>query len=165
MSTVIEKRQKFIRYYRRVTGNQEVDMREVAKMAHKMGWTLPKPKDPFELFAQQFSDAARVETREDKVTKKTYKANLAYTKKLASGKQLWLWFDVDEANRQQMVKGLHLYREQMVGEAVIGVNTAEHWSRINPQQAKLPFDTNLTNDVNERMSAAELEEEPKKKMG
>jgi hypothetical protein len=158
MATVIEKRQKFIRYFRQVTGNPEVDMREVAKMAHKMGWPLPKPKDPFDLFAQQFSDAARVETREDKVTKQTYKANLAYIKKLTSGKQLWLWFDVDEATRPQMVKGLRLYREQMVGEAVVGVNTARHWNRINPDQQRLPFKTDLTGDVNERLSAASLEE-------
>ncbi len=31
MSTAIEKRQKFIRYFRRVTGAQEVDMHEVAR--------------------------------------------------------------------------------------------------------------------------------------
>jgi hypothetical protein len=118
MATVLERKQKFIRYYRQVTGAVEVDMHEVAKMAHKMGWSLPKPKDPFDLFAQQFSEAARVETRQDKTTKQTYKANLAFIKRTAGGKQLWLWFDVDEANRPQMVKGLHLYREQMVGEAL-----------------------------------------------
>jgi hypothetical protein len=49
-----------------------------------------------------------------------------------------------------MVKGLHLYREQMVGEAVIGVNTADHWNRRNPDQAPLPFVTDLSDDVNER---------------
>ena len=125
----------------------------------KMGWPLPKPIDPFDLFAKQFADAAREETREDKITKKPYKANLSYAKRLASGKQLWLWFDVDDATRPQMVKGLHLYREQMVSEAVIGVNTAEHWNRINPQQRRLPFVPDLTDDVNERMKAAELEEQ------
>ncbi len=125
-------------------------------MAQQMGWPLPKPKDPLDLFAQQFSDAARVETREDKTTKKTYKANLAYIKKMASGKQLWLWFDVDEATRPQMVKGLKLYREQMVDEAVIGVNTTEHWNRKNPDQMELPFKTDLTSDVAERFAAAAL---------
>lgn len=62
-------------------------------------------------------------------------------------------------------QGLRLYREQMVGEAVIGVNTAEHWSRINPQQAKPPFDANLTNDVNERLGAAALEEKEEEEVG
>jgi hypothetical protein len=159
MSTAVEKRQKFIRYFREQTGSGEVNMHEVAQMAHKMGWPLPKPVDPMELFAKQFADAAREETREDKITKKTYKANLAYLKRTAGGKQLWLWFDVDQATRPQMVKGLHHYREQMVGEAVIGVNTANHWSRINPQQPELPFITDLTPDVLEREMASNLETE------
>lgn len=163
MATALEKKQKFIRYFRQVTGNQEVDMHEVAKMAHQMGWALPKPKDPLELFAQQFSEAARVETREDKTTKQTYKANLAYVKRMAGGNQLWLWFDVDEATRTQMVKGLHLYREQMVGEAMVGVNTAQHWNRNNPDQPKLPFETDLTPDVNERLSAMALDEKQEEK--
>lgn len=165
MATALEKKQKFIRYFREVTGTKEVDMHEVAKMAHQMGWALPKPKDPFELFAQQFSEAARVETREDKATKQTYKANLAYIKRTAGSNQLWLWFDVDEATRPQMVKGLHLYREQMVGEAMVGVNTARHWNRNNPDQPQLPFETDLTPDVNERLSAAALEEDQEQKAG
>ena len=165
MSTALENKQKFIRYFRKVTGASEVDMHEVAKMAHQMGWSLPKPKDPFELFAQQFSEAARMETRQDKTTKQTYKANLAYIKRTAGGNQLWLWFDVDEANRAQMVKGLRLYREQMVGEAMVGVNTATHWNRNNPDQQKLPFETDLTPDVNERLSAVALDEKQEQKAG
>ena len=163
MATALERKQKFIRYFRKVTGANEVDMHEVAKMAHQMGWSLPKPKDPFELFAQQFSEAARMETRQDKATKQTYKANLAYIKRTAGDKQLWLWFDVDEATRAQMVKGLHLYREQMVGEAMVGVNTAAHWNRNNPDQQKLPFETDLTPDVNERLSSGALDEKQGKK--
>lgn len=159
MANAVQKRQKFIRYFRDQTGAKEWNMHEVAQMAHKMGWPLPKPQDPLEILAKQFADAAREETREDKVTKKTYKANLAFKKRLADGKQLWLWFDVDDATRPQMVKGLHLYREQMVGEAVIGVNTAEHWSINHPGQRALPFETDLTPDVNERAKAAVLEVE------
>ncbi len=52
-----------------------------------------------------------------------------------------------------MLKGLHLYREQMVGEALIGKNTAEHWNKNNPDQEQLPFDTDLTDDVNWRRNA------------
>lgn len=159
MSTAVQKKQKFIRYFREQTGSSEVNMHEVAQMAQKMGWPLPKPADPMELFAKQFADAAREETREDKATKKPYKANLAYLKRTAGGNQLWLWFDVDQATRPQMVKGLHHYREQMVGEAVVGVNTANHWSRMNPDQPKLPFETDLTPDVLEREMASDLEAE------
>jgi hypothetical protein len=159
MATAIQKKQTFIRYFREQTGAKEWNMHDVATMAHKMGWPLPKPLDPLDLLAKQFADAAREETREDKVTKKPYKANLAFARRLATGKQLWLWFDVDDATRPQMVKGLHLYREQMVSEAIIGVNTAEHWSRINPDQRRLPFVTDLTDDVQERANAAPLEDQ------
>ena len=159
MATAVQKRQKFIRYFREQTGAKEVNMHEVAGMAAKMGWPLPTPADPMDLFAKQFSDAAREEIREDKETKQPYKANLAFTKRLANGKQLWLWFDVDEATRPQMVKGLNLYREQMVSEAVIGVNTAEHWNRTNPEQRRLPFVTDLSEDVKERENAIELKDQ------
>lgn len=158
MATAVQKRQKFIRYFREQTGAKEVNMHDVAAMAAKMGWPLPIPADPMDLLAKQFSDAAREEIREDKETNQPYKANLALTKRLASGKQLWLWFDVDDATRPQMVKGLHLYREQMVGEAVIGVNTADHWNRRNPDQRRLPFVTDLTPDVNERAKSASEKE-------
>ncbi|HWS17348.1 MAG TPA: hypothetical protein VN223_05015 [Candidatus Elarobacter sp.] len=154
MANAIQKRQKFIRYFREQTGVTEWNMHDVAKMATKMGWPLPEPIDQLDLLAKQFADAAREEVREDKVTKKRYKANLAFIKRRSDGKQLWLWFDVDDATRPQMVKGLHLYREQMVSEAVIGVNTADHWNSKNPEQPPLPFITDLTSDVNERANAA-----------
>src|ERR1035438_431889 len=159
MATAVQKKQKFIRYFREQTGAKEWNMHDVAIMAHKMGWPLPKPLDPLDLLAKQFADAAREETREDKATKKPYKANLAFARRLATGKQLWLWFDVDDATRPQMVKGLHLYREQIVSEAVIGVNTAEHWSRTHPDQRRLPFVTDLSNDVKERDNAALMEDQ------
>lgn len=132
-------------------------MRDVAEMAKKMGWPLPKPEDPLDILARQFSDAAREEMRTDKATKQRYKANLTFKKRQAGGKQLWFWFDVDDATREQMVKGLHLYREQVVSEVEIGANTADHWSRIHPDQPRLPFDSNLTPDLEERRAAAALE--------
>ncbi|QHN03494.1 hypothetical protein FTO74_09030 [Granulicella sp. WH15] len=158
MSTAIQRRQAFIRHVRKVKGTSEATMQEVAEMARQMGWPLPKPIDPMEIFAKQFADAAREETRHDKVTNKVYKANLAYARKNSDGKQLWFWFDVDEASRAQMLKGLHHYREQMVSEAIVGVNTAEHWNRMNPRQMELQFVTNLSQDVAERRAADEVVE-------
>ena len=152
MSTAVQKRQKFIRYFREQTGAKEWTMHDVAKMAAKMGWPLPKPADPMDLLAKQFADAAGEETREDKATKRLYMANLTFKRRNKDGQQLRIWFDVDESTRPQMVKGLKLYREDMVSEAVIGVNTAEHWNRNHPGQPPLPFVTDLTDDVAERRS-------------
>lgn len=162
MSTAIQRRQAFVRHVRKVKGTSEVTMQEVVDMAIQMGWPLPKPITPQEMMAKQFADASREETRQDKETKKAYKANLAYAKKDSQGRQLWFWFDVDEASHAQMLKGLHHYREQMVSEAIIGVNTAEHWNRMNPGQMQLAFVTNLAPDVDERRAADEMDLELKK---
>jgi hypothetical protein len=159
MSTIVQKRQAFFRYVCKLKGTNEVTMQEVAEVALKMGWEPPVPKSPMELFAKQFADAVGEETREDKTTKNTYKANLAYAKKTPDGKQLWLWFDVDEASRPQMVKGLHHYREHLVDGTVIGVNTAQHWSITHPGQEELPFVTDLTPDVDERRAARITDDE------
>jgi hypothetical protein len=159
MATRAEKLQAFIRYYKRVTGAAEVNMKEVAAMAQKMDWKMPVPPDPLEILAKQFSQAAGEETRTDKETNRVYKANLAITER-RHGKQLTFWIDVDDnPPRHRMVKGLNNYREQMVGEAIIGKNTAEYWNKKNPDQPPLPFDTDLTDDVNWRLNAPE---EPKK---
>jgi hypothetical protein len=153
MATAAQKRQRFIRYYKEQTGKKEISMKDVAEYAHKMGWPLPKPVDPLDLLAKQFAEAAGEEVRQDKQTERPYKANLAFMKRRPDGKQMSLWIDVDEAPRHRMVKGLHLYREQMVGEAVVGFNTADHWNRIHPDQRPLVFPTDLSDDVSWRMNA------------
>ena len=154
MATMNEKRQRFIRYYKEVNNAQEVVMRDVAALAKEMGWKMPVPPDPLDMLAKQFSQAAGEETRVNKETKRSYKANLAITERTKDGRQLTLWIDVDDNPlRHRMAKGLHLYREQMVAEAVIGKNTAEHWNRKNPDQMPLPFDTDLRDDVSWRLNA------------
>lgn len=155
MARKVQERQRFLHYYREQTGKKEVDMHDVARLADKMGWALPVPPEPLDLLAKQFSDAAREEINYDKKTKRPYRVNLAITKRLANGRQQALWIETDEAPRHNMVKALTLYREQMVGEAVIATNTAEHWNNINPKEQALLFETDFTDDVEWRLSAPE----------
>lgn len=156
MATLVQKRQNFIRWYRGKAGKKEIDMHDVARAAQTMGWELPTPRDPLDMLAKQFSEAAGEETRNDKKTKRVYKAQLAITERRKDGKQATLWLDVDDdPPRHRIEKGLKRYREQMVGEAVIGRNTAEHWNRTHPDQRALKFVTDLTTDVNERLKAPE----------
>lgn len=152
MATRAQKQQKFIRWYRDQIGKKEIDMHDVARAAQKMGWQLPTPPDPLDMLAKQFSESAGEETRNDKETKRVYKAQLAITERRKDGTQMTLWLDVDDdPPRHRIEKGLKKYREQMVGEAVIGSNTAEHWNRTHPDQRPLKFVTDLTTDVNERL--------------
>jgi hypothetical protein len=153
MATINEKRRRFIRHFKETKGVQETDMHEVAAMWEEMGGKMPVPPSPRDMLAKQFSEAAGEETRIDKVTKRVYKASLAITERGKDGRQYTLWIDIDDnPPRHRAAKGLHLYREQMVGEAVIGKNTADHWNRNNPDQMPLPFVTDLTEDVNERLA-------------
>jgi hypothetical protein len=153
MATKIERMQRFIHYYRQQTKKAEIDMHDVARLAEKMGWKLPVPPEPIDLLAKQFVDAAREETQVDKKTKRPYRANLAITRRGADGKQLGFWIETDNATRDQMVKALTLYRDQMVSEAVIGADTADHWNRTHPNQLPLPFENDLTDDVKWRRNA------------
>jgi hypothetical protein len=156
MATKVQEKLKVIRRYKLEKQTTEADMREVAKYAVAMGWPLPKPQDPIDLLAKTFSEAAREEIRHDKKTKRPYRANLAITF-MSGDKQTTLWIDTDEAPRHRMEKALNRDREQMVGEAVMGTNTADHWNNVNPEQIPLRFETDLTDDVSWRLNG---EEEP-----
>lgn len=154
----IQERQRFYRYYKEKTGATEVDLHDVARFASKMGWPLPTPADPLDLLAQQFAEALREEIRRDKVTKRPYKPNHALKRRKGDGSQSTFWIDADEAPRHQMEKALTNYRDQMVGEAIIGTNTADHWNRIHPEQQPLKFETDLTDDVLWRHNAPDTED-------
>ena len=148
MSTKPQRFQRFLGYYREQTSKKEVDMHDVARFAQKMGWSLPVPPSPLDVLAKQFADAAREELRIDKKTKRPYRANLSLRKTLPDGKQQSLWIDTDDEHRRHvMVKALNRYREQMVGEAVMGTNTADHWSRVNQDQRRIDFETDFGPDV------------------
>jgi len=149
----LQERQRFIRYYKEQTGQKEVNMHDVALFAQKMGWGVPKPPTGLDMLAKQFAQAANEEICHDKKTKRPYRANLAITQRLPNGEQLAIWIETDDTPRHKMQKALTQYREQMVGEAVMGSDTAEHWSRINPKQQPILFQTDFTDDVEWRRNA------------
>jgi hypothetical protein len=153
MSTQNEKMRRFTVWYKEKHKKTAVTMAEVTREAIAQGWKLPPPISGEERLAKRFADAQREEIRYDKTTKEPYRGNLALTEKLKDGKQLALWIDTDEATRSQMVMALHKYREQMLGEAMIGTNTAEHWNRVHPEQQPLPFPTDLAEEIQWRKNA------------
>jgi len=150
--------QAFVRYYKQENKKAVVTMAEIAHAAIAQGWPVPPPVSGEERLAKQFADAEREETRIDKKTKRPYRANLAMTQRLKDGKQLALWIDTDDATRSQMVLAMGKYREQMIGEAVIGTNTVEHWNRINPKEEPVQFPLDFA-DETEWHRNAPIEEE------
>jgi hypothetical protein len=83
------------------------------------------------------------------------------TQRLKNGEQLALWIETDEATRSQMVFAMAKYREQMIGEAVIGTNTVEHWNRINPKEQPLQFPLDFADETEWRRNAPVEEESGK----
>jgi len=144
-----------IHQYKFETGKTEVDMHEVARYAMERGWRRPKPVDPVDQLAREFSKAAAQEMRHDK-TGRAYRANHAVTIS-SGGKQLTFWVDIDTAPRKHIHKSLIQRREQMVGDAVQLSFDAEHWNATHPKEEPIVIPLDFTEDVEWRKNA----EEPK----
>ena len=149
----------FMRHYKREQGICELSMIELANAAAQQGWPVPPPVSGIERLAKQFSQWAREEVRYDKETKRPYRANLAFTQKLGDGKQASFWIETDEATRGPMEAAVNKYREQMIGEAVMGTDTVEHWNRINPTEEPLQFSLDFRDETEWRRNIPAEEEE------
>lgn len=144
--------QGIIRLYKQATGASEVDMHEVAAFAvNRYHMALPKPADPLDLLASQFSQAAREEIRHEKGTGKPYRANHAVPTPNGQG---YFWIDIDEAPRKPMQRSLINRREQIVGDALQLSFDAEHWNTIHPNEAPIIVPLDFSDDVEERKQSA-----------
>ena len=143
MATKQQELQRIIRLYKQDTGATEVDMHEIATYAvERLKMPLPKPVNPLDLLASQFSQAAREEIRHDKKTGWPYRANHA----IPIG-QTYIWVDIDEAPRGHIHKSLINRREQIVGDAVQLAFDGEHWNSIHPDEEPIIIPMDFTDDV------------------
>ncbi|MGA9796901.1 MAG: hypothetical protein WBQ17_15360 [Rhizomicrobium sp.] len=111
--------QRFIRYWKEQTGETEVDMHEVAKLAATMGWKLPVPQSPIDLLAKRFKDAARDETEYDEETGNPYRVYHAVPAKTPEGQtSMFVYVDIRDAKRNVMLKSAVIRREQMIGDGL-----------------------------------------------
>jgi hypothetical protein len=150
-----QKMQNFIRFYKEQTGKREVDMREVAKLAAKRGWPMPKPVDPIDILARQFADAAKEEVRYDQGTRRPYRVNHVVWVKQGD-QQLPLYIDIDEDHpRHVIVKSLMNRREQTVSDMVQLTFDADHWTAMHPGEEPIVIPTDLTDDVEWRRNGEE----------
>lgn len=149
--------QGIIRHFKEVTGKREVDMREVAAWAVKRGMKLPKPVDPLDRLAEQFSRAAREETKRDPRTGRPYRVNHAVTHLQT---KFTFWIDIDEAPRKYMQKSLVQRREQTIGDIVQLTFDAEHWNNAHPAEDPIVIETDFTPDVEWRKNVPVVDEKP-----
>jgi hypothetical protein len=160
----LSERQNFIQYYKEQTRETELDMRKVAEFALKKGWSLPKPADPVDLLAKQFTDAARQEIRRDTTTNRPYRAYHAIpVDKQGSGQlALFRWIDIDDPNTttKNFRKSAVGRRDQMIDDGVHLSLDLDHWNAIHPNtedQLDLPWD--LTLDIEIRRASFDMEHE------
>jgi hypothetical protein len=149
--------QRLIRAYKDETDERVVDMKKVAKWAAGKGWPLPVPKNPLELLAQQFADAAREETKRDLTTGRPYRVNHSFVVS-RGGEQLHLWIDIDEAPRGPFLKSAVTRREQMVGDGLQLTLDIMHWNLVNPDKEPIDLPMDLTFDVELRLNAPDEED-------
>lgn len=147
--------QHLILEWKKVTGEIEINMHEVAEFATKRGWPLPQPVSAIERLAKEFSQAAREETRQDTKTGRPYRVYHAYPASGGGPAQGMLWIDIDEAPRPIMVKSAVMRREQVVGDMVQLYLDLDHYNRKNSSQEPIILPTDLTEDVNERIASSD----------
>lgn len=152
-----QQRQRFIRHYMDTTGEREVDMHKVAAFAKKMGFKMPTPPSDIDLLAKQFAQDAQAERRQDTKTGQPYRAYQAIP---VGPRQLnmFVYVDIDEANRNQMRKSAVHRREQMVSDGYNLTLDLEHWNRINPDKEPIELPMDLTMDIEIRKAS---DDEPK----
>jgi hypothetical protein len=147
-----------LRHYRDVTGDTELDMHKVAAFAKKSGWKMPQPPSDIDLLAKQFADDAQAEKKIDKETGRPYRVYHAIP---AAGAQmnLFVYVDIEEATRNQMLKSAVHRREQMVSDGVNLTNDLDHWNRVNPDKEPIQLPMDLTFDIEIRKAADESDDD------
>lgn len=160
MQTRNQQYQALIRKFREETGQQSVDLHEVAEWAIKKGVRPPKPRTPAALLAEKLSAAAREETDKDEVTGRPYRVNIATT--TWHGKdQLTLWHKLDDSPRPIAHKGLMQRREQVVGDVTSLADDADRWNRMHPNDEQIQIPLDYAFDVMLRRNAPPDDEQAK----
>lgn len=154
-----QQRQNFIRYFRAQTGKIEFTMKEVATFAKERGWKMPKPPSDIDILANQFADDAQAEKKVDDATGQPYRVYHAIPIPRAGQLPLFVYVDIDEASRNQMLKSAVNRREQMVSDGYNLTNDVEHWNRVNSDKEPITLPMDLTMDIEIRKAAHDEDDE------
>jgi hypothetical protein len=113
---------------------------------------MPKPVNPRDMLAREFSAAAREEIKHDGKTGKPYRVNHAFQTSLL-GETVTRWVDIDEAPRHRMQASMTSRREQVVGDIVQLSLDIDHWNGVNPDDQPIIVQTDFMPDVEWRKNA------------
>ena len=152
-----QERQRFLRHYKEVTGNTELDMHDVARLAKKKGWKMPTPPSDVDMLAKLFTEDAQAERGIDKETGQPYRVYHAIP--VTGQLSLFHYIDIHDATRPQMLKSAVNRREQMVSDGYQLSLDLDHWNRINPakEPIKLPMDLEMVIEIRKSAEDAKAE--------
>lgn len=153
--------QKFLRFYKDETGERELDMHKIAVFANEKGWKMPTPPSAIDLLAKKFAEAAQSEMKVDHDTGQPYRIYHAIPITGSGQLNLFVYVDIDEATRHQMLKSAVHRREQMVSDGVKLTNDVDHWNRVNPEHVPIQLPMDLTFDIAIRKAADDGDDEEK----
>lgn len=147
-----QERQRFLRYYKEQTGESELDMHKVAAFAKRIGWDMPKPPSDVDMLAKLFADDAQAERKYDDKTGKPYRVYHAIPVK--SGQlNLFVYVDIDDATRSQMLKSAVNRREQMISDGYQLTLDLDHWNSVHASEEPIELPMDLTLDIEIRKAS------------
>lgn len=147
-----QERQRFIRHYKEVTGETEIDMHKVAQFAKAQGWEMPRPPSDIDLLAKKFAEDAQAERRYDDTTGRPYRAYHALP--VQSGQMnLFVYIDIDDATRPQMHKSAVHRREQIVSDGYQLTLDLDHWNSVHPEEQPIELPMDITLDIEIRKAS------------
>jgi hypothetical protein len=130
--------QRLARIYREEHGVADIDPLAFAAYLLENGVRPPPAPTPLELMAKAAKRALKQEVRRDDVTGRPYHGWQAVPQSdPATGQLKFSYFDTDDAPREPMLKALVIRVGQMIDDGVQVTFDAEHWNRVNPQEAPL----------------------------
>lgn len=153
-----QERQRFLRYYKEETGESELDMHKVAAFAKRIGWDMPRPPSDVDMLAKLFADDAQAERKYDDKTGKPYRVYHAIP--VNSGQlNLFVYVDIDEATRSQMLKSAVNRREQMISDGYQLTLDLDHWNSVHASEEPIELPMDLTLDIEIRKASDDKGEE------
>ena len=116
------------------TGETDVDMHAVARMAMQQGWKAPPPITEEDRLAKLFKSAARQDIRHDRKTGHAYRGYHAVPKQTKDGQLAFSYMDIDDprAKPGNFRKACVMRREQSVDDQLQLRLDQIHWNDQRP---------------------------------
>ena len=152
MQTKKQQLQALAHLYRKETGIQAVNPKDLADWASSRGCKPPIPRTPAQLLAAQFSDAMREEYAKDEVTGHPYRVNMAVVE-YDGDEQVSLFMENDFAPRAFAHKSCNRRREHIASEVTQLHLDAARWNRMHPTEEPIQMELDYTFDVELKLNA------------